>query len=95
MSVYTDGTHLVSADLTELHRFADKVGLKRKGFQFGKKDDKAGRPAHPHYDITSIAMFQRVLGAGAIKVGERFVAKVSRELGDRIRMGTVDPKLWG
>jgi hypothetical protein len=39
-------------------------------------------------------MFQKALAAGAIKVGERFVAKISREVGNRIRMGTVDPKLW-
>lgn len=93
MSVYTDGTHLVSHDLKELHAFAAKVGLKREWFQYGAKKGP-GRPAHPHYDLTSIKMFQKALAAGAIKVGERYVAKVSREVGNKIRLGLIDARLW-
>ena len=40
--IYTDGTHLVADTLTELHKFARIIGMKREWFQSGRL---------PHYDI--------------------------------------------
>jgi len=35
--VVTDGVHLVSKDLAELHEFAARCGIKRCHFQSGRK----------------------------------------------------------
>lgn len=40
--IFTDGTHLIADTLTELHEFAQSLGLKREWFQ---------PKSYPHYDL--------------------------------------------
>jgi hypothetical protein len=61
--------HLIADDLTELHSFAAKLGLKREWFQAHK--------IQPHYDITASKREKAIeLGAIAIETGQ---------MADRIR----------
>lgn len=57
--VFTDGIHLMSDNLDELHEFAKGIGLQPRWFQ--------SNPRHPHYDLMSKIMVQRALDKGAIK----------------------------
>lgn len=57
MTVYVDGAenalgrmkmcHMVSPDIDELHRMADRIGMRRQWFQ----DPKRGMSSRPHYDV--------------------------------------------
>ena len=59
--IYTDGTHLVTdGPISELHKFAQKIGLKKNWFQ--------DHPAHPHFDIWGKKV------KAAINQGARFVS---------------------
>lgn len=69
--IYTDGTHLVCADLEALHRFAARIGLRRAWFQ-----DEGGR--NPHYDLTTVRMRQKALRAGARLASTRELLAVLR-----------------
>lgn len=60
MSVYTDGTHLVADTLTQLHDFAERLGLKREWYQ--------DHPRHPHYDLTTGRAYRRALDLGAERI---------------------------
>lgn len=56
--ILTDGVHLVSTDgEEELHRFAGRIGLRKKWFQ--------GDNGHPHYDLTTNRMANKAVDAGA------------------------------
>jgi len=48
--VYTDKTHLIADSLSELHSFAENIGLRREWFQNHRK---------PHYDIFSKTILKR------------------------------------
>ena len=61
-AVYTDGTHLGATTEDELHRFARRIGLKRRWFQPTR---------YPHYDLTTPRMVAKALAAGANKVTKR------------------------
>lgn len=61
--ILTDGVHLMSDSLDELHSFAGKIGLKRKWFQNHER--------HPHYDLTSNRIVQKALKNGANIVNSR------------------------
>lgn len=79
--ILTDGIHLVSdSSLEELHRFAKKVGLKRQWFQYRKYrgSEEVIKMKYPHYDLTTIRKFNRVLEAGVAVVS-------SKELVNKIR----------
>lgn len=67
MTVYTDGVHLVSDDLDELHAFAARLGLKREWFQDHR---------HPHYDLTTQRKRDEALRRGAVKVSSRELIKI-------------------
>lgn len=49
-------SHLFADDLSELHRFAAKIGLRRAWFQ--------DRPGFPHYDVTD-SKRSEAIAAGA------------------------------
>lgn len=68
---YTDGTHLVSDNLSELHNFAKRIGLKRQWFQNHK--------THPHYDIWG-GMVKNVLDNGAVIVTSKEILLLSKKL---------------
>lgn len=65
MPVYFDGIHLMSLDLYLLHRVARYAGLKREWFQ--------EHAIHPHYDVTSDRIREKLR-----QIGVKFVT--SREL---------------
>jgi Protein of unknown function (DUF4031) len=62
--------HLVADDPSELHDFADRLGLRREWYQ-----SKPGRPWHDHYDIPSWAR-ERAVALGALPL-------TTREMGRR------------
>ena len=70
MSVYTDGVHLVSPSLAELHLFAQSIGLRRAWFQDHQ---------HPHYDLLSHKVWSAALRAGVISTDARSCAAISRD----------------
>lgn len=57
---WTGGGHLQADSLSELHAFAEQIGLKREWFQ-----SKPGRPDHDHYDLTCSKRDEAIL-AGAV-----------------------------
>ena len=69
--ILTDGVHLVSnRSLSELHLFAQRMGLRRKWFQ-----DKR----LPHYDLTTVRAVQRAEQMGAKRVsGRKLVMQMIR-----------------
>lgn len=70
--ILTDGVHLVSdTSLEELHEFAIGIGLKRHFFQVHRN--------HPHYDLTTTAMFGRAIWRGVYVVsGKELVRRMVR-----------------
>jgi len=64
--IYTDGTHLVSNNLDELHKFAHRIGLKRKWFQNHRI---------PHYDLMG-SKPKRALEEGAILLHPHKLLKI-------------------
>lgn len=72
MTVYFDGVHLMSPDLVELHAFAESCGIKRCWFGGVRKE-------HPHYDVTSPKLKDKVLSQGAIMVETRELVKLYRK----------------
>jgi len=62
--ILCDGMHLVSTDgIDDLHRFAAKIGLKRRSFQRHAR--------HPHYDILFRQRAERAYRLGAQRVTSR------------------------
>jgi len=70
--IYTDGTHLVSKDISELHAFAKKIGLKRCWYQGTRKH------RYPHYDLTTPHKVEIALQNGAILVSSRVLLAIIR-----------------
>lgn len=68
--IYTDGVHLVSTDLEELHVFAKKIGLKRCWFQGTR------RHRFPHYDLTTPHKSEVAIQSGAVFVTSRQLVSV-------------------
>lgn len=66
--------HLISDQInpSELHRFADRLGLKRQYFQLGiNKNTGIYNPGHDHYDLTVGKRRQALqLGAKPIDIHE-------------------------
>ena len=70
--------HLLADDLTELHRFAWRLGLKPASYQGPPKTSK------PHYDITSFER-DKALRLGAIPISRHDVVMLMRRLRKRER----------
>lgn len=59
MTVYTDGTHVVSdRGLNELHSWAKQAGVKHAHYQ--------AHPRHPHYDLPKYMRGQRLVNAATV-----------------------------
>lgn len=73
--------HMFSAsiDLTELHAFAKRIGLKRSWFQ--------GQASVPHYDLTPSRRLKAV-AAGAIEVDRRAAVALWRQRRIALRQAT-------
>lgn len=68
-------SHLVSDEsLDELHAFAERVGLSRRGFE------------RDHYDVPE-HLYGRVVAAGAVPVSSRELVRRLRDAGLRRRKG--------
>ena len=71
--ILTDGIHLVSTvNEEELHKFAQKMGLKRDWYQCHSQNPKRKRP---HYDLTTKKALNRAINAGAQLVSGIFLLK--------------------
>ena len=69
--VYTDKAgHLIADSVTELHLFAETLGLRREWFQ---EHDK-----HPHYDLTTPRMRAKAVVCGAVLVSSREILRLSK-----------------
>jgi hypothetical protein len=67
-TIYCDDVHLAApGDLAALHRFADRIGLRRAWFQ--------PHPRHPHYDVLGGAV-KRAYIAGATQVSPRELVRL-------------------
>ncbi len=72
-------SHLMADSETELHIFAERLGLKRGWFQ-GPRPDR-WMPGIPHYDLTP-GKRQAALRLGAMDMTTMGVASVARKLGE-------------
>lgn len=66
--IYTDGIHLISESIAELHLFAKKIELKRCWFE--------NKPFRPHYDLmispkNRQIMLEKALFNGAILISDK------------------------
>ena len=68
---FHESCHLFADTEGELHRFADKIGLKRRWFQAGRLD---------HYDL-SPRMRERAVTFGAIECDRQTVVDHMKTLG--------------
>lgn len=73
--VYVDKVHMVADTLTELHAFAEKIGLKRSYFEGVRK-------GHPHYDLTNKSIMQKALDNGAEVVSSKKIVEISHKLAE-------------
>jgi hypothetical protein len=72
--ILTDRTHLVTTgDISELHQFSERIGLRRRWFQ----DHRI-----PHYDLTTENMSWRARHAGAKRVTTRELIEFLRAAAD-------------
>jgi Protein of unknown function (DUF4031) len=81
MTVYVDNSclswrgkswcHLVADSITELHQFAELLGLKREWFQ--------DQTQYPHYDVT-VAVKVRALRIGALVGDKRTIISCAKRL---------------
>lgn len=62
--------HLVADEAEELHRFAERLGLRRAWFQH-----RPGRPWRDHYDIPA-ELRNRAVALGARPVGSRELVRI-------------------
>lgn len=59
MTIYTDGTHVISdGGLNELHGWAKQAGVKPSHYQ--------AHPRHPHYDLPKYMRGQHMLNATTV-----------------------------
>jgi len=70
--VYTDNIHLVADSLSELHGFAEKIGLKRHYYHGVRK-------GHPHYDVLGKKK-QLAIANGAIVITSKELLLISKRL---------------
>lgn len=64
--LYSDNIHLIStSSITELHMFAQRIGLKRCWFE-----NKAGKD-HPHYDLVN----KKKVPLVCQKTGKKYITK--------------------
>lgn len=85
MAVYVDNAriawrgrlwcHLVADSLSELHEFAEILGLRRAWFQTSA--------SYPHYDVT-VETRKQALGIGAISGGRRQIIACARRLKEEL-----------
>jgi len=68
---YTQACHLIADSVSELHEFADRLGLKRSWFQ--------KESSHPHYDLTR-NMRNKAVKLGAIELEGLELAKKMRSI---------------
>lgn len=71
--------HLLADTLTELHAFAQQLGLRREWFQAESK--------YPHYDLT-IHMRDRAIHLGAVEADNRTICAIA----DKLRLETHLPQ---
>ena len=77
--VYTDGIHLIASSIEELHQFANKIGLNKCYYQNPKKK------RHPHYDIMSADIHEKVFENGAQLVTNKEIVKFCKKFyGERV-----------
>lgn len=67
---YTRGCHLFADSISELHIFANLIGLKKSWFQ--------NRIDMPHYDLTS-GMRKKAIQYGAVDVTAVFMVKMMQK----------------
>ena len=59
MTIYTDGTHVISdSGLNDLHGWAKQAGVKPSHYQ--------AHPRHPHYDLPKYMRGQRLVNAATV-----------------------------
>ena len=71
--VYTDLIHIVADTKQELHGFAKSIGLKRHFYEGVRK-------GHPHYDITSSEIYQKVINSNIQIVNSRVILLISKSM---------------
>ncbi len=80
--------HLMSDQLdpTELHEFAERIGLRRSYFQRGKRLGRPAEhdPAGDHYDVTEGKRRQAV-AAGAVEIDRDGLVALMRTRRDAVR----------
>jgi hypothetical protein len=72
---FTDGVHLISDSIQNLHAFAESIGLKRHYFHGVRKK-------HPHYDLTNPKVLLRAIAAGARVVSSKEIVRLCKEWHD-------------
>ncbi|WP_321935482.1 DUF4031 domain-containing protein [Paraburkholderia sp. J8-2] len=75
--LFTDGH-----DIEELHRFAERIGMRREWFQVAR--------SAPHYDLTPSRRAEAVR-LGAIEVGRREAVAIWRARREVVASGSVGP----
>ncbi len=75
--VYTDGVHMQSWNVSVLHTFAQKMGLKRDWFQEEgvRFRGRGAEVSNDHYDLTTTAAYHRARAAGALYLPSRIFAQ--------------------
>lgn len=77
--VYSDGIHLIASSIEELHQFAEKIGLHRCYYRNPRKK------RHPHYDIMTVEVHEKVFEYGAQLATDKEIVKHCKEFyGERI-----------
>ena len=71
---FSGGGHLQADSVTELHAFAEALGLRRAWFQ-----TRPSRPEHDHYDLTRAGR-EQALALGAIDEPWRVATRRRRAL---------------
>jgi len=69
--------HMVADSEAELHAMADRIGVRRKWYQYPEKS------RYPHYDIT-LSKRALAISEGAIEISQRQAPAISRRCRDEI-----------
>lgn len=78
--------HLVADSLSELHEFAERLGLRRAWFQ--------DRSEYPHYDVT-VGMRWKALSLGAHEGDRRTMVACSKRLRTQLHEADKTPRVFG
>lgn len=70
--IYTDGLHLMSDSVEELHEFAVLIGMRKQWFQ--------DHPKHPHYDTISKKLKDKAIKAGAKIVSSKDLVRLAKTI---------------